>query len=116
METSTSREKSGTYSVEAPEVPVVWKVLEGDGVGLVADSESDLDEEVHDGKTTSTESEGADLQSVGNDQTGPSDGVADIEEPDEGNLGVSKSLNLGLSSGLEAGSDNGPGQEEQQHT
>lgn|SRR5687767_9367176 len=105
-----------TYSVEAPEVPVVGKVLEGDGVGLVADGESDLDEEVHDHQTTSTESVWGDFKSVGDDQTGPGDGVTDVEEPDEGDLGVSETLDLCLAGGFEAGSNDCPGQEEQQHT
>lgn len=104
------------YSVEAPEVPLVGKVLEGDGVGLVANGESDLDEEVHDHQATSTESIRSDLQCVGDDQTRPRDGVADVEEPDEGDLRVSELLDLSLSRGFEACGDNGPGQEENQHT
>jgi hypothetical protein len=105
-----------TYSVEAPEVPVVGKVLESDGVGLVANGKSNLDEEVHDHETSSTESEGADFQSVGDDQTGPSNGVTDVKEPDESNLRVSQSLDLGFTAGFEASGDNCPDEEEEEHS
>lgn len=108
--------KNAAYSVEAPEVPVVRKVLESDGVGLVTNGKSNLDEEVHDHETSSAKSEGANFQSVGDDQTGPSDGVADVEEPDEGDLRVSQALDLGLTGGFEASGDNCPDEEEDQHT
>ncbi|KAI6755517.1 hypothetical protein HG531_004623 [Fusarium graminearum] len=74
----------------------VGKVLESDGVGLVTDGESNLDEEVHDHQTSGTESEGANLQSVGDDQTRPGNGVTDVEEPDKGDLGISEALDLCL--------------------
>ena len=108
--------RNGTYSVKAPEVPVVGEVLESNGVGLVTNGESNLDEEVHDHETSSTESERADFQSVGDDQTGPSDGVADVEEPDEGNLRVSKLLDFDFTGGFESSGDDGPDEEENKHT
>ena len=86
---SNSSMGSGTYSIETPEVPVVRKVFESDGVGLVTDGESNLNEEVHDHEATSTESEWADFQSVSDNKTGPGNRVADVEEPNKGNLGVS---------------------------
>lgn len=105
-----------TYSVEAPEVPVVREVVKSNGVGLVADGKSDLDEEVHDHQATGTKTVGQDLEGVGNEKTGPGDRVEDIEEPDESDLGVAEVLDVLLATLLEASGHDGPGKEHAQHT
>jgi hypothetical protein len=101
-----------TYSVDGVELPVGGKVSESMRVDVLVDGKSNLDEEVHDHETTGSESEWDNLQSVGDNQTRPGNGVADIEEPDECNLRVSETLDLYLTAGFEAGCNNSPGQEE----
>lgn len=91
------------------------QVLQGNGVGLVADREGDLDEEVHDHETTSTESVGQDLQRISNEQAGPGDGVRDIKEPDEHDLRVSETLDVRFAGNFETSGDNGPGNEHKHH-
>ena len=78
--------------VEEGEVPVARQVLPRDGVGLVADGEDGLDCDVHDHQTLGAETEGQNLESVGDEQTGPGDGVEDAENPDDGDLDVSGGL------------------------
>lgn len=103
------------YSVEVLEVLVVGKVFEGDGVGLVVDGESDLDEEVYDYQIMSMEFVWGDFKSVGDDQIGLGDGVVDVEELDEGDLGVFEVFDFCFVGGFEVGSNNCLCQEEQQY-
>lgn len=78
---------------------------------MVADSKSNLDEKVHDHQTTSTESIGQNLKSIGNEQTRPGDGVEDVKDPDEDDLRVAEAFDVCLTSDLKTGSDNCPGKE-----
>jgi hypothetical protein len=104
-----------TYCIEAEQVPLSGHVAQSNGVGLVADSKSNLDEKVHDHESTSTESVGQNLKSIGNEQTRPGDGVADVKEPDEGDLRVAKVFDVFLASVLKTGSDDGPDKEREKH-
>ena len=101
--------------VEKSEVPVAGQVLPCDRIGLVTDGENGLDGDVHDHETLGTEAEGQDLQRVGNEQTGPGDGVEDSEDPDDGDLHVAGGF-VGVARVLVHGGCDGPDGEHDHHT
>lgn len=59
---------------------------------VLANGEDSLDGNVHDHHALSTEVERQNLKSVGNEETGETNGVEDTEEPDEGQLGIAGTL------------------------
>lgn len=79
-------------SVEEGQVPVLGKVVPRDGVGLTAHGENSLNSDVHDHETLGTKGIWQNLESVGNEQTGPGKGIEDTKEPHKGNLCVSGTL------------------------
>ena len=83
-----------TYSVDGVELPGWLQVLEAEGVDVLVDGQSNLDEQVHDHKTLGTDLEWQDLDRVGNKQTRPSKRVSDREDPDHGDNGLTGSLAL----------------------
>jgi hypothetical protein len=86
---------AGTYSVNGVELPSRVEVVEAQGVNVLVDSQSDLDEQVHDHQTLGTNLERQNLDSVGDEQTRPSQRISDGEDPDHGNDGLTSSLALG---------------------
>ena len=70
------------------------EVLETVGVDVLVDSQSDLDEQVHNHETLGTDLEGQDLNGVGDEQTGPGKRVGNREDPDHSNDGLTSSLAL----------------------
>jgi len=101
--------------VEQGEVPVTWKLLPGDWVGLVTDGQDGLDGQVHDHETLGTETEWQDLDGVGDEETRPGDGVEDTEDPDDWDLDVTGSL-VGGTRVLVDGRGDGPEDEHDDHT
>lgn len=99
--------QKGTYSVEQHEVPVVGQALPGEQVGLVADGEDGLNDNVHDHHALGTQLEWENLESVGDKQTGEANIVKDSKEPDEGQLGNTGSV-VGAVRVLVDGADDGP--------
>jgi hypothetical protein len=74
-----------TYSVDGVELPVGHEMTEPEGVDVLVDGESNLDEEVHDHETLGTNLEGQDLDSIGNEETRPCKSIGNREDPDHGN-------------------------------
>ncbi len=80
--------------VEERQVPVVWKVVPGDWVGVVSENQSSLNCQVHDHETLGTQLVWKNLERVGDEKSRPTDGVEDTEEPDPSNLWVASALNI----------------------
>jgi len=93
---------------------VAGQLVPGQQVGLVAEGENGLDDNVHDGHTLSTELERQDLEGVGDEQTGETNIVEDAEEPDEGDLRVAGS-HVRLARVLVDGTNDGPDEERGAH-
>lgn len=87
--------------------------VHGDRVDLVVHNERDVDGDVHDHHTLGAELEGQDLDGVGDEQTGPGEGVADTVEPEEDDDGDAGALVCGLAV---LGAGDGGGHEAQKHT
>jgi hypothetical protein len=78
-----------TYGVDSVELPRWLQVLEAKRVDILVDAERSLNPEVHDHESLGTDLEGQDFDSIRNEQTRPSKGVRDVEDPDESNDGTS---------------------------
>ena len=87
--------------------------VHGDRVDLVVHDEGDVDGDVHDHHALGAELERQDLDGVGDEQTGPGEGVAHTVEPEEDDDGDAGALVRGLAV-LRAG--DGRGHEAQEHT
>jgi hypothetical protein len=83
-----------TYSVDGVELPGWLQMIEAEGVDVLVDGQSNLNEQVHDHETLGTDLEGQDLDSVGNKQTGPGKRVSYGEDPDHGNDSLTSGLAL----------------------
>jgi len=102
----------GVDGVELP-LGALPDAVHGDGVDLVVHDEGDVDGDVHDHHALGAELEGQDLDRVGDEETGPGEGVAHTVHPEEDDDGDAGALVLGLAV-LGAG-DSG-GHEAQEHT
>lgn len=125
-------------SVKEHEVPVLGQVVPRDLVGLavkethvsmiciynawestgwyvLANGENSLDGNVHNHHALSTEMEGQDLESVGNEETRETNVVEDTEDPDEDKLGISRA-GVGSVGVLVDGTSDGPADESTDHT
>lgn len=100
--------------VEEGEIPVARQVLPRDRVGLVSDGEDGRDGDVHDHQTLGTKAERQNFQCVGDEQTGPRDGVEDAEDPDDGDLNVTGGF-VGVARVLVYGRCDGPDGEHDHH-
>jgi hypothetical protein len=69
-------------------------MVESQGVDVLVDGQSNLDEQVHDHQTLGTNLERQDFNCVGDKQTRPSQRISDGEDPDHGNDGLTSSLAL----------------------
>lgn len=79
----------GTYSVDEIQLPVrTLKRLERNGVGVVVQRQSTLHASLNHEQTLGPQLVRQDLNGVADEQTGPSHGVHDVEDPDEGDHGV----------------------------
>lgn len=67
---------------------MIRQTLPSNRVCLTTNSQDSLNGDVHDHKTLSTEAIRQDLQSIGDEQTGPGESVEDAEDPDERDLCV----------------------------
>jgi len=67
---------------------VAFPSLEGDGVGIRVEGQGGLDRHVHDHEALGAELVGQDLNAVADEETGPSEGVEDAEDPNEEQHGV----------------------------
>lgn len=102
-----------TYSVDNVQLPVtVAKGLEGNGVGIVVEAQSGLDADVEDHETLGTQLVGQNLNGVADQETGPGQGVHDVEDPDEDNHGVVGTIHVVL---LVEGGGEGPEDEGDKH-
>lgn len=72
----------GVNDVQSPRV-VRAEGLEGDRVGVLVEQKCDLDRDVEDHQTLSTQLVREDLDCVADQETRPGDRVGDLEEPDE---------------------------------
>ena len=93
---------------------MVGQTLPGEQVGLVADGEDGLNDDVHDHHALGTQLEGEDLEGVGDKQTREANIVEDSEEPDEGQLGNAGGV-VGAVRVLVAGTDDCPDDKRQAH-
>ena len=82
------------YSINGVELPSGLEVLEAVGVDVLVDSQSDLNEQVHDHKTLGANLEWQDLDGVSDEKTRPGKRVGNGEDPYHGNDGLSGSLAL----------------------
>ena len=74
----------------------MFNILSMRKLDLLSEGKDGLHGDVHDHHTLSAKVEGKNLKSVGNEETGETDGVEDTKEPDEGKLGISSALVGGL--------------------
>ena len=86
---------------------MVGQALPGKQVGLVAEGEDGLNDNVHDHHALGTQLKGKDLEGVGDKQTREADIVEDPEEPDEGQLGNTSTV-VGAVRVLVDGTDDSP--------
>jgi hypothetical protein len=77
--------EDSTYRVDGVQLPVGHQVGESERVDVLVDGQSDLDEKVHDHETFGTNLEGQDFDSVGDEETRPSERIGNGEDPDHGN-------------------------------
>ncbi len=68
--------------------------LEGNGVGVRVEGQGGLDRQVHDHEALGAELVGQDLNGVADEETGPSEGIEDAEDPNEEEHGVVGTLGL----------------------
>jgi len=88
-------------------------VVKTDGVDVLVEDQSDLDEQVHQHETLSTNVERQDLDGVGDQKTGPGEVIGGGVNEDHGNDGLSGSWVPGDS---ELGRTNRPDSEGDKHT
>lgn len=102
----------GVDGVELP-LGALPDAVHGDGVDLVVHDEGDVDSNVHDQHALGAELKGQDLDGVGDQETGPGEGVADTVEPEEADDGDTGALVSGLAV---LGAGDGSGHEAEKHT
>jgi hypothetical protein len=117
-------------SVNQRQVPVVRKFLPGNWVGvtrmvrlvqttiniegdLLSENQRCLHSQVHDHDTLGAQAVGENLEGVGDEQTGPGDGVEHGKEPDEDDLWVTGGFDI-LGSLVDGGNDS-PCEEHENH-
>lgn len=102
-----------TYSVDDVELPVALaKGLEGNGVGVVVQTQGSLDADVENHETLGAQLVGQDLDGVADEEARPGQRVHDVEDPDEDDHGVAGTLHLVL---LVEGRSQGPEDEGDEH-
>jgi len=106
----------GVEHAEGPGLLLLLEVVPGDGVGVVTEHQGGLDGQVHDHDSLGSELVWENLESVGDEETGPGERVENTEEPDEDNLRVSGGLGVGAVGLLILRCDDGPGHEHGNHT
>lgn len=60
----------------------------GDLLRLLTHSQRGLHGDIHDHQSFSAKAEGQDLESIGDEEPGPGEGVEEVEEPDKRDLGI----------------------------
>jgi hypothetical protein len=93
---------------------VVWKILPGAQVGLIAKGKEGLHSDEHDGHTLGAKLEGKDLESVADKESRETNVVENTKNPDEDELGVAGYL-VGLVGVLVRGSSDRPAGERRDH-
>lgn len=112
-EDDLTEDPDGVDEVESPGVATVNLIVtdlpsgEGQRVQVVVQEEGDLNGNVQDHETLSTERVGENLNTIANEETRPAGGVEDTVEPDKENHGVvgSRSLVLFIETASESPED-----------
>lgn len=79
--------KSDPAGVDGVELPVGDEIFETKRVDVLVDDQGDLNPEIHEHEALGADLEWQDLDSVGNQKPGPSQGIRKVEDPDESNHG-----------------------------